>query len=166
MREFVITAKSPLVVRRSDALDSDRICQLLPGRRIYLLELKQDANCTRALAAVDQDEEDEEEAALAFSWKATYGARPFWVDDQIADAQLTRARSPRSPRSPRKVPIGWVTISKDGRQLITPHCVLAAGDRQLHMQAWARRLAASTAPPPLEAARRRRRPCRGAHAPR
>ena len=39
------------------------------------------------------------------------------------------------------MPLGWVTIQKAGNQLVTPRTLLRAGERQLHMAAWARRQA-------------------------
>ena len=58
-------------------------------------------------------------------------------------------RTPRTPRTPRDkkaapvgvVPLGWVTIRKDGRDLVSTATNLAAGERQTHMVAWARRRA-------------------------
>lgn len=38
-------------------------------------------------------------------------------------------------------PVGWVTIVKEGKALVTPQRHLAAGERQQHMAAWERRKA-------------------------
>ena len=138
-RECVITSRNPLIARSSHALDSDRTCQLLPGRRIYLLDMKhEESGVTRALAAVDQDDVDDDVKRAEDSWRETYNVRPPWSEELSTMSNVSRASSPRSPR---RAPVGWVTISKDGRELVTPNCQLTAGDRQLHKQAWARRLA-------------------------
>ena len=139
-RECVVTSKSPLIVRSDLALDSERLCQLLPGRRIYLLDMRHENTVTRGLAAIDLEDEPEDELiTTARLWQETYGSKPPWLSDPPA---ARNGKSPflRSPRT-RKAPIGWVTVSRDGRGLVTPSCQLAASDRQLHMQAWARRLA-------------------------
>lgn len=139
-RECVVTSKSPLIVRSDLALNSERLCQLLPGRRIYLLDMKHEDSVTRALAAVDLEDDIEEElVSTARLWQETYGSRPHW----LTDSRGSRRGQPSLPHSPRmrRAPVGWVTVSKDGRGLVTPSCQLTASDRQLHMQAWARRLA-------------------------
>ena len=56
VRSCVITAKTPLVVRSGLSLDSDRVGQLAPGRRLYLLDIQHDRHGTRALAAIDTEE--------------------------------------------------------------------------------------------------------------
>ena len=77
----------------------------------------------------------EYEAVRQQSWREAYPERPKWWDEMGLG-------SPRSPRSYRnQVPLGWVTLAKEGRKLVTPRTHLAAGTRQKHMQAWARRKA-------------------------
>ena len=55
-------------------------------------------------------------------------------------ASHARASLPEPP-APAPVPIGWVTVYKGGRELVTARSILDAGERQRHMQQWARRLA-------------------------
>ena len=138
-RECVITSRAPLVVRADRSLESDRICQLLPGKRVYVLKTQQSNSGTRALVAVDSDELDVIRQAEA-EWRATHCVRPEWIDESFR--RVMRHRVGAQPlRSPRKALIGWVTVSKDGREFVTQNCQLMAGERQLHMQAWNRRLA-------------------------
>lgn len=137
MREWVVTGKSPLIVRAGLKLDSARVCQINPGRRIFLLDFAEEENSMRALAALEEEEVAEIKYHDA-EWRDTYRAKPAWLDGQYTEMPRDK---PRSPRSPRKEPVGWVTVAKDGRELVTPNPMLAAGDRQQHMQAWARRMA-------------------------
>ena len=59
----------------------DRVCQLLPGKRIYLLDvIKDERGVSRALAAVDSEDVDEELKLAEQTWRKTYGARPAWID--------------------------------------------------------------------------------------
>jgi hypothetical protein len=46
----------------------------------------------------------------------------------------------RGAATPRQA-IGWVTVHKGGRELVTPRGVLPAGERQQHQIMWARRIA-------------------------
>lgn len=64
------------------------------------------------------------------------------MDDALSTARSTGSRygSPRSPRSPRK-PLGWVTVAKEGRDLVSLAASLPSGERQQHIRAWSRRIA-------------------------
>ena len=50
---------------------------------------------------------------------------------------------------PRPKPVGWVTVYKGGRELVTARGKLDAGLRQQHMQHWARRLRVDKAMQPM-----------------
>jgi len=144
----IITSKSPLIVRSGLGLDSDRLGELLPGKRVYIHDVQHDASgACRALVAVNDvcDELKGLEATMA-CWKEHYRAKPAWLEETLETARSSASRhspgrSPgRSPRSPRRA-VGWVTVAKDGRELVALDTALPAGDRQLHIRAWARRLA-------------------------
>ena len=176
LRTGIITCKQPLIVRSGAELDSERVGSLRPGRKIYLLEIRDETaaaerpggeggGSVRALAAVDDNDEEEHldrlrqpGLPLDNSWRDTYLSRPFWRDLDLqrmrmqwpelpggwygeCDPTQTRLAQQGRPRSPRKLPVGWVTIAKEGRRNVTLTADLAAGVRQQHMQAWARRLA-------------------------
>ena len=143
LTECVVTSKSPLIIRAGIEMESARIGQLRPGRKVNVLQIvePQDPNSgesARACIMLDDEEEPhraEHEAVKQQSWREAYPERPGWWDDMGLG-------SPRSPRSYRQqVPLGWVTLAKEGRKLVTPRTHLAAGARQQHIQAWARRKA-------------------------
>ena len=142
--ECIVTSKSPLVVRRGISLDSEKVGQLRPGRKVHVLEFRHfEAEGTRALVALDEDEplhRTEHTGNLEEKWRNLYGERPIWWDEITSD-QKVRLGDGLIARSPRRVPIGWVTIVKGGRALVAPRMSLHAGDRQLHIRAWARQLA-------------------------
>ena len=52
----------------------------------------------------------------------------------------TKEGTPRLPAQ-AGVAVGWITVHKGERELVTPRGSLRAGDRQKHMQQWARRIA-------------------------
>ena len=54
---------------------------------------------------------------------------------------LPPSPSPPQPEQAKLVPVGWVTVHKGEQELVTPRGHLAAGERQRHLQHWARRLA-------------------------
>ena len=101
-------ANVQLVVRASASVDSDRVCQLRKGRMLFVLEQRpeQPDGSVRALVAVDGEGEGEEEE----SWRSAYVS---------SSATGGRAGRSGSPRSPRRSPIGWVTIKKAGKSLVT-----------------------------------------------
>lgn len=175
----------PLVVRAAEAVDSDRVGQILPGRRIYLLKENLVGTTTRALAAVDLGPAENTEEGMVVSrssseimsnglssvralsstrspsptkddsWLSTYVSKPAWLgyDEEVAvatargNAQMPcTPRTPRTPRGNNKVIfeariVGWVTVAKEGRELVSTATALGATERQQHMQAWARRKA-------------------------
>ena len=161
MAECVVTSQQPLVVRSGHELDSERVGQVRPGSRVYLLEVhemstrEQGANKdVRACVAVDEVDADNEEsiAATVTKWRELFPVRYSWLDDDLTRAGMAASRnasrsgSPRAGQlssvpTPRKVPLGWVTMAKAGRELLTPRTKLGAGDRQNHIRAWMRRLA-------------------------
>lgn len=114
-------------------------------------------NTVRALAALDPDDEDHTVLDLSDpklvgcgkeSWQASFRAQPVGVfgDRWLQEQQQKSARggeaiSPRSPRSTLAAPIGWVTITRNGRNLVSMSKQVASGDRQRHMIAWDRMIA-------------------------
>lgn len=118
-------ARVPLVVRLEESTTSDRVCQLPRGRMLYVLEERPETvdGCVRALVAVEDVDGEEEQ------WRQFY--------ESGSPPARSRQRA-RSPQSPRHSPVGWVTIHKEGKSLVTPQRQLAAGERQQHMVAWER----------------------------
>lgn len=143
MKECIVTSKSPLIVRSGLNLKSERLGQLRPGRKVTLLKVLQQEEhdgetSFRACIALDDGEPThraEIEGILLGSWRDVYPERPLWWEE----LELGSPRTPRSYR--RQVPLGWVTVSKAGKELVTPRTQLPAGQRQQHIQAWARRQA-------------------------
>ena len=62
--------------------------------------------------------------------------KPFPADPAPRSSP-PRGRGAATPRQP----IGWVTVHKGGRELVTPRGVLPAGERRQHQIMWARRVA-------------------------
>ena len=127
-------------------------------------------NSVRALAALDPDDEesvfDPERSdsitrtgihgglhshgrkALEDSWRSSFHTKPTgvfgdrWMQEvRRANGRAGDLNSPRSPRSHLGVPIGWVTISRNGRSLVTLSKQVSAGDRREQLRAWERLLA-------------------------
>jgi hypothetical protein len=146
MAECTVTSKTPLIVRAGFELDSPRIGQLRPGRKVTLIKVhaphaSDEEDGVRACVALDVGEpihRAQAQGIQAMSWRDTYPERPLWWDEVNMNG-LHSLHNPQSFR--RQVPLGWVTVSKAGRELLTPRTQLHAGARQRHMQAWARRQA-------------------------
>lgn len=151
----VVTCNTALVARATAALESERICKLPKGRTMYLLELSHatDGTATRALVAVDSPDAHDQrtDGGIEESWREAFRARPHWLevaDDSSPSRQRVAVSAnplaPRSPRtfsvsSPRHTPIGWVTVAKDGKDMVTWQQQLNAHDRQWHIRTWASR---------------------------
>ena len=115
--------------------------------------------CTvvRGLVALDPDDEqgmdplsprpEDLNAYTLRKWRELYPCKPAWLETLPKSSSGPRGdlHSPRSPRRTFAEPIGWVTVSKEGRTLVAVSKQLAAGARQAHIQAWERRLAVDRA---------------------
>ena len=147
----LVVSKTAITVRRDVDLASDRVGSLHPGQLVVLHEVheheQQQGLLVRALVGLDPDDprgmeppSPRPEETLAASWRDYFKFKPDWLENLPSGAK----GSPYSPRSPRRGlgdPVGWVTLSKEGRTNVMVSKHLAAGTRQEHMQAWERRLA-------------------------
>lgn len=141
--EYIVTCKSPLIVRAGLEMNSPKVGQLRPGRKVTLLKVQESqggngeesVRACISLEAFEPLHRAEVKAVTTNSWRDAYPERPqFWDELNLG--------SPRSPRSfRRQVPLGWITVAKAGREMLTPRSQLHAGARQRHMSAWARRQA-------------------------
>lgn len=116
-----------------------------PRSKIYLIDYEEGPNGVRALAAVDQPLPDNRRSPeKEKEWRDTFRSWPSWWEETVEEQQQ-RLRTPRTPRTPRKdvlSTIGWVTVVKDGQDLVSERKgPLDAGQRQAHMRAWRRRQA-------------------------
>lgn len=145
----VVTSSQPLIVRESAALDSARIGQLKPGRRVVVMDLQDDG--ARALVALESDEpthraEMSGQTSQLELWREIFLERPSWWDEEHHVTRSPPKSPPKSPplleqKFPRQGILGWITIKKDGKSLVMKGSQLEAGDRQLYLRAWARRVA-------------------------
>ena len=144
MKEVIVTSKTPLVVRAGLELNSPRLGQLRHGRKITLLKIEDGGGeYIRACISLEESEEAhaaENQGSMLETWRAIYPERPIWWDAATEQMGLGSPREP-SRQFRKQMPLGWVTIQKAGNQLVTPRTLLRAGERQLHMAAWARRQA-------------------------
>ena len=169
--DCTVTSAKPLVVRAGLEKGSPRLGQLLPGQRLRLLEVvmvEEDGEKTAraSVAIVDDVDAKKKRADLPCqeNWRDLFPIRPAWLDGIPTPRKQPRPRAmPASPFGPREPPvppppqaveaaegsgdedglksIGWVTVHKGTRELVTPRGKLQANERQRHMQHWARRIA-------------------------
>jgi len=167
--ECTVTSSKPLVVRAGLEKGSPRLGQLLPGQRLRLLDVvvvEEDGQKTAraSVAIVDVSRGERLEIPCQTNWRDLFTVRPAWLEGVQTPRKQPRPRAmspqlPFGPREPRTATdsqeaakrshegdkaleaIGWVTVHKGLRELVTPREELQASERQRHIEQWARRVA-------------------------
>lgn len=167
--ECTVTSSKPLVVRAGLEKGSPRLGQLLPGQRLRLLDVvvvEEDGQKTAraSVAIVDVSRGERLEIPCQTNWRDLFTVRPAWLEGVQTPRKQPRPRAmspqlPFGPREPRTATdsqeaakrshegdkaleaIGWVTVHKGFRELVTPREELQASERQRHIEQWARRVA-------------------------
>ena len=162
--DCTVTSAKPLIVRASVAKGSPRVGHLMPGQRLRLLEvvMVDEGNgqqSARASVALVDDSVGKPDVPNHHDWRNSFVQRPAWLDGIPTPRKqrpnpLYRVAMPFGPGSsrlcaaeqsapsePEGMAIGWVTVHKGRQELVTPRGGLQAGERQRHMQQWARRIA-------------------------
>lgn len=167
--ECTVTSSKPLVVRAGLEKGSPRLGQLLPGQRLRLLDvvvMEEDGQKTAraSVAIVDVSRGERLDIPCQTNWRDLFTVRPAWLEGVQTPRKQPRPRamSPQLPFGPRDSrtaldsqeaakrshegdealeAIGWVTVHKGLRELVTPREELQASERQRHIEQWARRVA-------------------------
>ena len=157
----VYVGNRPLVVRAELSTESKRLGQVMPGRQLKIVKSVRESSFVRACVMLDDARDDH---AAIESWRALWLTKPYWKDETYSKLNQEKSSPSNSPSrasptitqlmememtgSPyvqqaeeKSIAFGWVTIEKDGKDLVTKHTTLPAHVRQAHMQHWMRRLA-------------------------
>ena len=104
--------------------DHRRLREALAFASVSPKQMNSERHTGHSCIALDDAEPShraEIEGALLGSWRDVYPDRPKWWDE----LELGTPRDARSYR--QQVPLGWVTVSKAGKELVTPRTQLHAG---------------------------------------